>query len=244
MEDQVAAAPEAASLEPWPFPRRLVAAFTSPRALFERLAQRPSWFAPLALLLVLVLLYIVILWNPVMLPESLAKAAESPRGAAATEQFMSTVGRIIIPCFAVGATMFFTVLYALCVWIVGGFVLGGTLTFRQSLSLVTHASLVGIPGFLLRIPLALISNSSQVTVGPGMLFPAAQAEGFGGHFLSAFLAGFDVFNLWSTALLALGVSVVARVPSGKANAGIWTLYGITLIAGGLLAGGFSLLGPH
>ncbi len=244
MEDQVAAAPEAASLEPWPFPRRVIAAFTSPRALFERLAQRPSWFAPLALLLVLVALYIVILWNPVMLPESLAKAEESGPGSAAAEQFMTTVGRIIIPCFAIVTTAIVMFLYSWFVQLVGGFMLGGTLSYRQALSIVTHASMVGLPGFLLRIPLALISKSSQVTVGPGMLFPAAQAEGFGGHFLSAFLGGLDLFSLWSTALIALGVSVVARVPSGKANAGIWGLFAVGLFVGALIAGGFSLMGPH
>jgi len=244
MEDQVAAAPEAASLEPWPFPRRVVAAFTSPRALFERLAQRPAWFAPFAVLLLLVVVYLLVLWDPVILPESLAKAEESGRGTAAAEQFMSTVGHIIIPCFALAATAAVMFLYALFVWLVGGFILGGTLSYRQALSITTHASMVGIPGFLLRVPLAIISKSSQVTVGPGMLFPAAQAEGFGGHFLSAFLGGLDLFSLWSTALIALGVSVVARVPSGKANGGIWGLFAVGLVVGGLVAGVFSLMGPH
>jgi hypothetical protein len=123
-------------------------------------------------------------------------------------------------------------------------VLGGALRYKQALSIVLHAAMVGVLGFALRVPLALIAKSSQVTVGPGMLFPASSAEGFGGHFLAAFLAAFDVFNLWQTALIALGAALVARVPSGKANAGIWGLFFAGALLGALIAGVFGGMRGH
>jgi len=244
MEDTVAAAPEAAPSAPWSFPRRVVAAFTSPRQLFEQLDQHPSWFAPFALILLLGVLFVVLLYDPVILPESLAKAAASGRPTEAAEQFMTTAGRIFIPCFTVLAITVVYFLYSWFVQLVGGFMLGGSLTYKKALSIVTHASMVGIPGFLIRVPLALIAKSSQVTVGPGMLFPAADAEGFGGQFLSAFLAGVDLFNLWQTALIAMGVAVIARVPAGKANVGIWTLFLLGVLVGALVAGISGGMGGH
>jgi len=244
MTDAVAAAPEAATTERWSFPRRIVAAYTSPRALFEQLAVNPAWFAPLALLLVLVIAFVVGLYEPVMVPEQLAKMEEAGRNSPQAAAFITGAGRIAIPCIALVTTALVMFLYALFVQLVGGFMLGGALRYRQALAIVTNSSMVGLAGFVLRVPLALISKSSQVTVGPGMLFPAASAEGFCGHFLSAFLAAFDVFSLWQTALIALGVSVVARVPQSKANAGIWGLFFIGALVGALIAGVFGGMQGH
>ncbi len=243
MADPVAA-PAASSTAPWPFPRRIGAAYTSPRALFEQLAERPSWFAPFALLLVLVIAFIVGLYDPVMVPEQLAKLEEAGKNTPQAAAFFTGFGRIMIPCIGVVTTGAVILVYALFVQLIGAFLLGGTLRYKQALSIVSHASMVGLAGFALRVPLALISKSSQVTVGPGMLFPSATAEGFGGHFLSAFLASFDVFNLWQTALIALGVSVVARVPAGKANAGIWGLFFVGAIVGALIGGVFGGMQGH
>ena len=58
---------------PWPFPRRFVALFTSPKALFEHLEHRPTWLVPLLVTLALVATYIVVLWNPVILPNMLVR---------------------------------------------------------------------------------------------------------------------------------------------------------------------------
>jgi hypothetical protein len=244
MADPIAAAPGAVPTEAWPFARRFVAAYTSPRALFEQLAQRPSWFAPFVVLVVLVIAFVVGLYDPVMLPEQLAKVEEQGGNTAGVTAFFSGAGRIIIPAIAVVSTSAVIFVYALFVQLVGAFLLGGALRYKQSLSIVLHASMVGVLGFVLRVPLALIAKSSQVTVGPGMIFPAASAEGFGGHFLSAFLSAFDVFSLWQTALIALGVSVVARVPSGKANTGIWSLFFVGALVGALIAGVFGGMARH
>jgi len=237
MADQVAAAPGAVPTEPWSFPRRFVAAYTSPRALFEHLAERPSWFLPFLVILLLVIAFVVGLYDSVLLPENLAKMAEQGKSSPQAEAFMSGIGgRLVIPGFATLATAGVLFLYSAFVLMIGAFLLGGKFSYRQALSVVTHASMVGVLGFVVRVPLALISKTAQVTVGPGMLFPAAQAEGFGGHFLSSFLASFDLFNLWQTALIALGVSVVARVPSGKASAWVWILFLLSALVGGLFGG--------
>jgi len=63
-------------LAPWPFPRRFVALFTSPKALFEHLEERPTWLVPLLVTLVLVAVYVTVLWGPVILPNMLVRFEE------------------------------------------------------------------------------------------------------------------------------------------------------------------------
>lgn len=235
MEDLATRAPVATSDEAaWPFPRRFVALFTSPKALFEHLEHRPTWFAPLLVSLGLVAVYSLILWNPVILPEMLARFEEQDTPASAVD----TMTRIGLPISLIGALVFgsgFTFLIALIVQAIGGFMLGGKLSYKQALSIVCHTSLISVPALAVMIPLALVARTSQVSVGPGMLFPMANAEGFGAKFLSNFMGAIDVFKIWQVALVAMGISVIGRVPRGKALTAIAIAYVLASILGAAMA---------
>src|SRR5258705_12081342 len=155
MEDLPSSAPVASSDEPaWSLPRRFVAVFTSPKALFEQLEHRPSWFVPLLVSLALVAVYSIVLWNPVILPEMLTKFEEQGTPDSAVE----TMTRIGLPISLGSAFVFgtaFTFLIALIVQAVGGFLLGVKITYKQALSIVCHTSLVSVPAMAGLIPLAL-----------------------------------------------------------------------------------------
>ena len=234
MEDLATPAPVASS-DPgaWPFPRRFVALFTSPRALFEHLEHHPSWFLPMLVSLIAVVLYSVILWDPVILPEMLARFEEQGTPDSAV-QTMTSIGLpiSIATGFVFGAG--FTFLIALVVQWVGGFLLGGSLTYRQSLSILTHTSMISIPAILVMIPLAMVAKTIQVSVGPGMLFPLSAAEGFMAKFFAAFLGAIDLFRIWQLALTALGVSVIGRVPRNKALVALSVAYLIAAVLGAAL----------
>lgn len=241
--EQVPAAPSVPSASsttgtaptaPWPFPKRFISVFTSPRALFEHLAVQPSWLVPFLVGMLLIVIYIMILWDPVMLPETLAKMEESGQASEQALDMITNVGRwTTLGAVLIGATVI-TFLYALAVFFVSGFLLGGRIKYKQALSIVTHSGLVAVLGTIVRIPLAFFSKTAQATIGPGVFFPPSQAEGFPQKFLANLLTNFDLFTLWQTALVALGVSVVANLPKGKANAGIWGLYLVFVLLGSLL----------
>ena len=231
MEDFAAPAPVATRDEsPWPFPRRLVALFTSPKALFEHLENRPSWFVPLVIGLVMVAIYVIVLWNPVMLPNMLARFEEkgTPQNVV---DMMSKNGLV----FSLGPAIIFgaivTFLTALVVQAIGGFLLGGKLTYRHALSIVSHVGLIGIPAILVMIPLAFVAKTAQVSVGPGMLFNPMTAEGFGARFIAGFMASIDVFKLWQVALTGLGVSVIGRVDRSKATVAMFVAYFLASLLG-------------
>ncbi|MGH7727150.1 MAG: YIP1 family protein [Candidatus Eiseniibacteriota bacterium] len=237
MEDvtPVPSAPAAtpASSAPWPFPKRFAAVFTSPRALFEHLAERPTWLAPMILAVVLIAAFILILWDPVMLPETIEKIEEGGQNAEQGIEMMTTIGRWITLITGVIGGVVVTFIWAAAVFFVGGFLLGGKMSYKHALSLVTHAGLVAVPGLLVRIPLALFSKTAQVSIGPGAFFPPSQAEGFAAKFFANVLFNLDLFTIWQTALVALGVAVIARVPKGRANLGIWGLFAVFVLLGSL-----------
>jgi hypothetical protein len=207
--------------------------------LFEELERRPSWFVPFVVAILLVALYSLVLWQPVLLPETLAKMEDQGASDQAVQMITKnglTFGLVFGSLFAAGATFVF----AAVVWAIGGFMLGGTMSYKQALSITTHAGLVSVPAMAVMIPLALVSKMGQVSVGPGMLFPMATAEGFGGRFLSIALSSVDLFRLWQIALIAVGVSVIGRVPRSKATATMFITYFVCSIG---LAAVFALI-PH
>ena len=220
----------------WPFPRRFMAVFTSPRALFEHLAERPTWVVPFLVSLAAFVLVYMILLDPVIVPQQITRIEDSGRPNA--DQAIAMMSGPIKYSFVVFGLIFVagaTFLYALAVFVVGSFVLGGKFTYRHALSLVTHAGLVLLPSAILRVPLALVTKKAEVTFGPGAFFPIDQAEGFGGRFLSFAMFGLDVFTLWQTALIALGVGVMARIaPPSRAAVPVWVLFVIVTIVGAAL----------
>jgi hypothetical protein len=222
----------------WPFPRRLVAVFTSPRALFEHLAHRPTWLVPLIVYVVAILAVFFVLWDPVIMPEQIAKLEESGQMNDQAMMMMSGPGKYFVFAFGTVFAVVQILVWALAVFLVAGFLLGGTLSFRQALSIISHASLVAIPGALVRIPLALASGSSQVTVGPGAFFPVATAEGFFQKFLANVLTNLDLFLLWEVALVTLGTAIVSRLPFARAALGVWSLYVLFVLLASLLGAAF------
>lgn len=217
----------------WPFPRRLVAVFTSPRSLFEHLEYRPTWFVPFLLLLLSAAAFVVFTWDSAWAPMMTAKLDEQGAPDQAYEMITGNgkmMYSIIIPFF--GGLV--TVLYAAIVMGAGSFMLGGRLSFRQALSIVSHAGLVGLVAVPIRVLTANLAQNPQVTLGPGALLPLADQEGFAMKFLAGFLQAFDVFSIWQTVLVALGVSVIARVAYRASLITMFALFVVFSIIGALL----------
>jgi len=107
-------------------------------------------------------------------------------------------------------------------------------SFRQALSIVCHAGLVGLVAAPIRIVTANLAQNPQITLGPGALLPLADQEGFAMKFLAGFLQGFDVFSIWQTVLVALGVSVIGRVGYRASLFAMFALFVVFSLIGALL----------
>jgi hypothetical protein len=235
----VTAAPspiDAVPSAPWPFPRRFLAVLTRPRALFEHLAHRPTWLVPFLLLVLAQAVYVVATWNGAWLPFITARMEEQGAPDQAFEMIQNNgmvMYGISIPLFAAIVTL----IYALAVMFVGGFLLGGRLTFRQALSIVVHAGLVTLVALPIRILLANAAELPQVTLGPGALLPPTEQTGFAMKLLAYFLQSFDLFSIWQTALVAIGVSVIGRVGLKSAMVAMFAVFLVFALLGAVIGAG-------
>ena len=240
MSDVVATPPptEAAPAGAWPFPRRLVALITAPRTLFAHLAERPAWVVPFLLLILAAAVFVVATWQNAWVPQMTAKMDEQGAPEQAYEMMAGNTGLIMYSLMIpiIGAIV--TFIYAAAVMFVGNFLLGGRLDYRRALSIVSHAGLVSLIALPVRILLANAASSPQVTLGPGALLPPDQQEGFALKFLAYFFQSFDVFTLWQTALVALGVSVIARVGLKPAMIAMFGLFLVFALFGAVMGAAF------
>ncbi len=212
-----AAAPKSSSLF-----EDVIEVFTSPAKVFARRKGRGFWLALLIYTVIVAALAIgtkplmqpvydavwqqssaqIAKQNPQITPEQLEKARS-------IQDKFAVVGAIIFTPIMVLATGFL-------LWIVGKLFdadepLGDAMMvstfafFPKILSLVAGALIA-----LYASP-ANITSPFNVSVGPGYFINAMQHP-----IMSALVGRLDLFTIWVTVLLAIGLHVVGKIPIGKA----------------------------
>lgn len=197
--------------------------FTSPSDVFAR-RQNGNWFIPFVVVTVLILVIYLgtqSLTQPVFDAEfnrAMAAAAranpqltpdviEKQRAVAAKFQ------AIILPVFVM-IGMFFT---GLVLWLVGK-LFDSTMAFAGGLLVAAYAQFPRIIGAIVGPIIAYFSD-------PSTLNSATKLTASPAHFLDisttspvvlALLARFDVFTIWATILLGIGLSVLGKIPRSRA----------------------------
>lgn len=197
--------------------------FVSPSEVFER--RRDSGFLVPLLVLVVLMTLLFIIGKPVL---SSVFDAEYARGAAAamrhnpqiTQEQMEK-GRAMTEKFQVVGVVFFSfvapLLLGVVVWAVGKF-----FDARESIGaacmIATYAffprvleSLVNIAQGYFLDPAAL-NGRYRLTLGAGRFLDPDTAS----PILLAVIGRIDLFTVWVTILIAIGLSVVGRIPRSRA----------------------------
>lgn len=101
----------------------------------------------------------------------------------------------------------------------------GEATYRQLFSMNTHLYLLTfISSLIMAVMLLVLGSQADPEIYPTSLAAVVPAEGV----LKGILNGIELFALWKLFLAAKGLSIIARLSSGKA----WTI-ALILFAGGL-----------
>ena len=105
----------------------------------------------------------------------------------------------------------------LLLWLMGKFV-GAAETLRQAVLIATFASFPRLPGVLaagiqgLVLPEESLNGMGRLSIGPARFLDPDTASA-----MSIALAGrFDLFLIWITVLLAIGLKVIGKIPMNKA----------------------------
>ncbi len=221
--------------------------FFAPAAVFER---RKGWSAwPILLITTAALAVLFIGWQnllgPVMdveMQRGMAEAmAENPELGPEQIEQMRSMGRIFGPIGIAIAFPFGVLVTALVGWGLAR-VFGAAAGFATVFGVVVYSQIVRVLQYLVGILQGFVLDVEPMDSVHDISLSAArfldQPETSA---LTVNLAArLDVFTLWATALIAIGLAVTTRLPKGSAWAVailVWLLAAIPPIIGPLMSGG-------
>jgi hypothetical protein len=207
---------------------RFFAVFFSPGRLLQHLAQRPSWFWMVGLtgLLGGALNFLVFsteagqkAFRQQVLESGRTIPPEALEQTVVITRYVGSIAAVVI-------TPIVCLVLAGIVYLIFNVIMGGEGTFRQALAIGGHIFPIGILQGVLRSVLILQKESFQATTSLAAFAPFLDPD-------SAFLLllkGIDPFWIWQIGLLALGMSVIHRLPVRKCAVVLFSIYAVVLVA--------------
>lgn len=212
--------------------------FVSPSEVFER-RRNSGFFVPLVIIAVIMTLLFV-LGKPVLAP---VFDAEFARGIAAAQRQNPQItaeqmekGRALTeklaPVFAAFATLFAPLVVGLVLWVVGKFV-DAKEDVKAACMIATYAFIPRILESVINITQgyfldpATLNGRYRLTLGVGRFFDPDKVS----PVLLAVVGRIDVFTIWVTVLLAIGLAVVARIPRNRAAVAAAIVWVIGMLPG-------------
>jgi hypothetical protein len=206
---------------------RIIGVFFSPKATFADIVRKPSWIAPLAVIVALSLVGVIALNSHFDWRGYIAQQIEkSPRAAnlsAEQKQQQIDGGVKMAPMFAyifgIPAPIVALLVVALVLWGAYNLMAGAGVNFAQSFAIVTHAwvpiSVVGSFIFLLVLfikPVGSFDLDNPVATNLAILLPEDAAK-----WLVALCKNIDLFEIWKLLLLGMGFAAVnpKKLKGGK-----------------------------
>ncbi len=212
--------------------------FYAPSTVFAR--RRDGRFGLALLIYVVLTSALFVASRPMMQPmfdhmqaQGMAKAREqNPQMTDEQAQQMSSMQER----FTSGPLGAVTAVVGQAVWIFGiallvwgsGALFGSTAGYAQAVMITTYAFVPRLLAAIINLVLLFVVDTSQLTTQLSMSFsPARFLDGAMHPVLLAVIGRLDVFTLWATALIAIGLIVVGRMPKGWA----WTAAGLVFVVG-------------
>ena len=224
--------------------------FISPSSVFERRKDDPTFFVPWIIFVVITAALVIGGWGilePVMhadqargIEKYIASHPDLP--ANMVEQMRSGnmpgagITKFIVPVAAAVVVL----LVGLITWL-GGKLVGAATTVAQGMMIAAYAYFPKILDAIVSLVLAIalpdtmLTTAGHLKLGPSMFLDPDHTS----LVLTAFVTRLDVFTLWTTVLLALGLKVTGKLTTQKAAiAGviIWLIGALVPVLGALRAG--------
>jgi hypothetical protein len=228
-------APPQADAAPMGLLSRIVGVFFSPRATFADVAARPRWFGALAFTSIIVAAGFFILLSTevgkqaafdqqTQLIESFGvklndQAYERMEAGIERARFTTPIGQLIgIPIVTlVSAGILLGIFNAL---------LGGDARFKHVFAIMTHASVISALQNAFSIPLDYARQTLSSPTSLRVLTPFLDEN----TFLGRLLGMIDLFQIWGTITLAIGLGVLYKRRTTPIAIGLFTVYFLIVLA--------------
>jgi hypothetical protein len=215
--------------------------FYAPAAVFERRRGQSPWPVLVTLTIVMVVLFLA--WQrslgPVMAAEMQRAMAENPNVSSEQMEQFGSVGRIFA---VIGFAVSFPVsvlLVALTAWVLVRLFDAKT-GFLAILMVAAYSQIVRIAQFVVGLLQGLLMDVNRmdsvhdVSIGAARFLDQPESSAM----LVNLAARVDLFTLWATALIAIGVRVVARLPRASAwtvAVLVWLIGAVPTVIGALMS---------
>ena len=209
VDEMRAAGTEAAAAGAEPLPNllaRFAMVFVAPGALFNRLKVTPRWLGAFLIVLVLTGAATSLLLPEEMVREQITQgvsADASPEQIEGVEKvadfFASPAGRAVSTAMNAAVVAIFFTIFVGIIMLVFNVFMGGDARFKQLFSFASHASLISSVGAVVTVPLKIAKEDMRAGMNLGLISPVDSG------FLHNFLTGWDVFAIWATIVLAIGL---------------------------------------
>lgn len=203
-----------APAQPSLFSRALGIIF-SPRATFELIAARPKWLgAALAIGIFGAIIVGGFMMTPVGQSAWLDQAVSSFERSGRTmsdqqyaqmEKMAPYAGYFTIAYMVIGLPIMLLVAAGL-LFAVFNAVLGGTATFKQVYATAVHSAFIWVVGWIFVMPLNYARESMSSPTNLSVLVPMLDENAF----ITRLLGSIDLFMVWWTVVLAIGMAVLYR----------------------------------
>ena len=222
---------------------KVVGIFTSPRETFESIDQKPTWFIPF-LIVVIISIVLQYFTMDIRMKDGIAmmEAREIPVEQIEARQSwmdgpMKYIGFAAVP---VGVLIVWAIISGILLF-GGNTVMGGESKFKKVFSVVAWSSLIGLVGEILKTFLILSKGTTRgVVTSLAILVPTPELGQ--SSFLHRLLSQFDLFSIWGMVLWIIGLSVVYRFTMKKSATlviSLWAIWVVISVAiGGIFSGMF------
>jgi hypothetical protein len=236
------------SLSVW---ERAARVFVSPARAWEGLDSRVQWWIPVLVLWLLTAALLAGTFRHVIVPmqmEQLSRMVESGQIPAdkldkiETNMMTSPVPILIGVGFQAVFMWAGFLALGLVAWFGAGFILGGKISYRKSLEVVSWGALVGLPKTLITFAIAWSNETMKdIHLGLGALLPPEETPTKLHAGLGVLLDAIGPFDLWYLFVVIVGCSVLSGAPRKNVA---WVMTGLYLaltivaaIVSGLMAQG-------
>jgi hypothetical protein len=201
-------------------PRRFIGMYFEPKAVFEDLLRKPSWWFPVVISSVLALLYMwaftrVVGWESFMRQQIEGNARTQNLTPEQIEQIIQTQTQFGMIMGYVGAGLGMLIMVVVVAAVLLGLfkvIASADLKFNQSMSIVSFSYAPGVLGSLLALLVMHLKDPEDFDLQNPLSFHAAAflTKSETAPWLWALLNSLDLFVLWYLVLMALGFTVFIR----------------------------------
>ena len=217
-------------------PARVIGVLTSPGDTFRDVAASPRWLSVLALttLVVAGLWFWFLSTEPgqTAMVDQQVRQIEAWGGTVTDAQYTGIeqslpMMRYIVPGTTLVMGPLMTLITAGLLFAVFNAGLGGSATFKQVFSVVTHAGIVMLLQALLVMPLNYVRESTTSAFNLAVFLPMLDENSLAARFLGMI----DLFLVWWVIVLGIGLAVLYRRRTQPVVIGLLTVY--LVIAAGI-----------